>query len=102
MEKQKSIKSYGNYFDGDGCILVKSKFNTNPIKGINSNNGWLLMEENGLPQNGTKCHFIISGFEENEYVGHYEDGLFWDGKAAYTAAIVTHYQPIIKPGKPIY
>ena len=72
------------------------------LKGIENNNGWIIIEENGLPNNGTKCHFIISGFEENEYTGYFEDGLFWDGKAAYTASIATHYQPIIKPEKPIY
>ena len=74
------------------------------LSGIESNNGWIRIEEDGsnLPKEKTKCHFIIRGFEENEYLGYFEFNLFWNKDQAYSLKIVTHYQPIIKPKPPIY
>lgn len=74
------------------------------LQGIENNNGWIKVEsEEDLPSNGTKCHFIINRFEENDYQGHFYDGLFWNSYSeAYTHNIVTHYQPIQKPNPPLH
>lgn len=68
------------------------------------NNGWIKIEsEEDIPKYGTECYFIVSGFEENEYFGHYESRLFWHKNEAYSKDVVTHYKTIEKPeNKPLY
>ena len=74
------------------------------LQGIENNNGWLKIEsEDDLPKDLTKCHFIIRGYENNNYIGHYYDGLFWNShNEAYSWQVVSHYQPIEKPKPAIY
>lgn len=74
------------------------------LQGIENNNGWIRIEtEDDLPKDLTKCHFIIRGYENNHYMGHYYDGLFWNShNEAYSWQVVSHYQPIEKPKPPIY
>ena len=74
------------------------------LQGIENNNGWIRIEsEDDLPKDLTKCHFIIRGYEDNDYIGRYCDGLFWNSQnEAYSWGVVSHYQPIEKPKPPIY
>lgn len=71
------------------------------LKGLSTNNGWIKVEsEADLPYNfPTECWFICY---DGIYLGEYDMGT----KAFYcngeTYHPVTHYQPIVKPNKPLY
>ena len=101
---------WGNY----GMVLETNKFefkdsNSNEfyrpisLQGIETNNGWIKIEsEKDLPSDWDKVHFVLKGFEEHEYSGYYNNGLFWNLNEAYTKEIVSHFQPVEKKPKPIY
>jgi hypothetical protein len=73
------------------------------LKGIDDNFGWIsINSEKDLPSENSKVHFIINGYEENEYSGYFDGNLFWNLNQAYTKEIVTHYAPIEKKQPPLH
>ncbi len=76
-------------------------FRPKSLQGIENNNGWIKIEsEEDLPKEQIKVWFITN----EEIAGTYHPLLkeFRSQFGFYNYASVTHYQPIIKPLKPIY
>lgn len=63
------------------------------------NNNWSLVSETGLPEVWGAYWTITEGKEEVEANTF---GTFGKEEFTFSHAKVTHYQPIIKPSKPIY
>jgi len=87
------------YFDFDSSNKWRSK----TLSGIENNRGWTaILSEKDLPSDLDKVHFVLKGFEEYDYSGYYNNGLFWNLNEAYAKEIVSHFQPVEKKPKPIY
>lgn len=96
--------------------LVADKINTLPnsahtriipksLQGIDSNNGWLSVEEHGLPKEAIGEYFVcVKGKPINGSCAWIlstssfcsRDGMFAQG------SLISHYQPVVKPKPPIY
>lgn len=76
-------------FDGDGFGYIRP----NPLQGIENNNGWIRIESvEDLPKEPIMSHYIRRC--DNGYCTGIVDSSDLDR--------ITHYQPIVKPEKPIY
>lgn len=71
------------------------------LQGIENNNGWVKIEsEDDLPKKEIEFWCMV-----NNRLVHlaFFDGDFFDESQRYKSIIeVTHYQPIVKPKKPLY
>ena len=80
-------------FDGDGFGYIRPK----SLQGIENNNGWIRIEsDEDLPKST-----IDTFYTYGEDYGIKMEG--WGNlKIGYRVGRITHYQPIVKPEKPIY
>ena len=100
--KTQSVKEHTEkYFDinkNTGLIRPKS------LQGIESNNGWIsINSEKDLPGEDLDVHIVFKKDGGNfQTFGVWDKRLnsFWSG--AMKIDIPTHYQPIVKPLKPLH
>lgn len=103
---------YSEYQSKLHVDLKKSKLfdvdsNTRPklLQGIETNNGWIKIEsEDDLPKEYGEYYFRTTYNTMITYSGWYSssDKKFYDRNHYFEIIDVTHYQPIVKPLKPIY
>lgn len=76
-------------------------FRPRTIVGIENNNGWIRIEsEDDLPkEDKIECWFI---HYDRIYNGAFAGRMFSSGATLVGWRAVTHFQPIVKPEKPIY
>ena len=103
---------YGMYhpndlgFDNDEVDRYGDMYLWRPksLQGIESNNGWIsINSEKDLPGEDLDVHIVFKKDGGNfQTFGVWDKRLnsFWSG--AMKIGIPTHYQPIVKPLKPIY
>jgi len=119
MNKQDKIKeAYGEYYEickpdkNGNCLIISSGYpnveweysgfgynQPKSIQGIENNNGWIKIESNeDLPKEQMYCWFFDK--EKGQMAGEFLN----NGKDEinFILANATHYQPIIKPLKPLY
>jgi len=104
MKKPELDKPRYNGFSDFDVDIVAFAWRPKSLRGVETNNQWIRIEEDGsnLPKENIRCHFIVRGSEEDEFMGCFEYNLFWNKDQAYSLKIVTHYQPIIKPELPLW
>lgn len=77
-------------------LLIRPK----SLDNIEYNNGWIRIEsEEDLPKESIECWFI---HYERIYSGAFAGRMFASGSTLAGWKAVSHYQPIVKPEKPIY
>lgn len=83
-------------FDGDGFGYIRPK----SLQGIESNNGWTIANVSDLPTEGI---FNVGKFLNDGSFHQGNDDVEWYDLREYIVDFgFTHYQPIVKPEKPIY
>lgn len=79
------------------CIGIEF-FRPKSLQGIENNNGWIRIEsEKDLPSGDMDVFVLInSKIESDYYLVHHNNFKYFNWHEC------THYQPIVKPEKPIY
>ena len=114
IQMRDCIKELGEEFSLSQYVVTEPHFGSykqrpQSLQGIENNLGWIMIEsEEDLPkEDKTECHLIINNdrMELNGGFRRYskETFYFYNAKGeGFLIDSVSHWQPIVKPEKPIY
>ena len=82
----------------------KDRLRPKSLQGIENNNGWIRIEsEEDLPKASIEAHFMLINGDIEAGIFDLVSSTFQNVRREYfLLRQVTHYQPIVKPEKPIY
>lgn len=90
------VSNYGDiieFIDYDIDSYGTGKFRPKSLEGIEDNNGWIKVPDN----NKINCQADCYAYSRQGYIY-----LIEENEDLFEKGFITHYQPIVKPKKPLY